>query len=188
MDALSLRSPMRPCVSGWSSRRLQQAWSCWPVRCCCCAAFANLEDQTSRYARRQHSHRQHHLGRTHLPHACKPAQLLSTTDHATPVRLPASLLSPSATPFLPPPVTSVAVSTRSSLPEDRLLPQAVTGVVASRMVSPEYFRALDIPIVQGEGFSEEDMTGSQQLHCSQQAPCYLFSSQAKIPSASDAVQ
>jgi predicted permease len=37
----------------------------------------------------------------------------------------------------------------------------VTGVVASRLVSPEYFRALDIPMLQGEGFREEDMTGSQ---------------------------
>lgn len=37
----------------------------------------------------------------------------------------------------------------------------VTGVVASRLVSPEYFRALDIPMLQGEGFREEDMTGTQ---------------------------
>ncbi len=37
----------------------------------------------------------------------------------------------------------------------------ITGVVASRLVSPEYFRALDIPIVQGEGFREEDLTASQ---------------------------
>jgi putative ABC transport system permease protein len=37
----------------------------------------------------------------------------------------------------------------------------ITGVVASRLVSPEYFRALDIPMVQGEGFREEDMTASQ---------------------------
>ncbi|MEO8736768.1 MAG: ABC transporter permease [Edaphobacter sp.] len=37
----------------------------------------------------------------------------------------------------------------------------VTGVVASRLVSPEYFRALDIPMLQGNGFLEEDMTTSQ---------------------------
>jgi len=39
----------------------------------------------------------------------------------------------------------------------------VTGVVASRLVSPEYFRALDIPILQGEGFREEDMTANQSF-------------------------
>jgi predicted permease len=38
----------------------------------------------------------------------------------------------------------------------------VTGVVASRLVSPEYFRALDIPMLQGAGFREEDMTASQR--------------------------
>ncbi len=38
---------------------------------------------------------------------------------------------------------------------------SVTGVVASRLVSPEYFHALDIPMLQGEGFREEDMTASQ---------------------------
>ncbi len=38
----------------------------------------------------------------------------------------------------------------------------VTGVVASRLVSPEYFRALDIPMMQGAGFREEDMTASQR--------------------------
>jgi putative ABC transport system permease protein len=38
---------------------------------------------------------------------------------------------------------------------------SVTGVLASRLVSPEYFRALDIPMLQGNGFLEEDMTASQ---------------------------
>jgi putative ABC transport system permease protein len=40
---------------------------------------------------------------------------------------------------------------------------SVTGVVASRLVSPEYFHALDIPMLQGEGFREEDMTASQHF-------------------------
>ena len=38
---------------------------------------------------------------------------------------------------------------------------SVTGVVASRLVSAEYFRALNIPILQGEGFREEDITANQ---------------------------
>jgi putative ABC transport system permease protein len=37
------------------------------------------------------------------------------------------------------------------------------GVVASRRVSPEYFRALNIPMVQGKGFREEDLTASQRV-------------------------
>jgi putative ABC transport system permease protein len=40
--------------------------------------------------------------------------------------------------------------------------QRLTGVVASRLVSPEYFHALDIPLIQGESFREEDMTASQR--------------------------
>jgi putative ABC transport system permease protein len=38
----------------------------------------------------------------------------------------------------------------------------ISGVVASRLVSPEYFRALDISIIQGAGFREEDMTASRR--------------------------
>jgi predicted permease len=38
---------------------------------------------------------------------------------------------------------------------------SLSGVLASRLVSPEYFHALDIPMIQGEGFREEDMTAGQ---------------------------
>jgi putative ABC transport system permease protein len=38
----------------------------------------------------------------------------------------------------------------------------ITGVVASRLVSPEYFRALDISMMQGAGFRQEDMTANQR--------------------------
>jgi putative ABC transport system permease protein len=38
----------------------------------------------------------------------------------------------------------------------------ITGVVASRLVSPDYFRALDISMMQGAGFREEDMNASQR--------------------------
>jgi putative ABC transport system permease protein len=38
----------------------------------------------------------------------------------------------------------------------------ITGVVASRLVSPDYFRALDIAMMQGAGFREEDMNASQR--------------------------
>jgi predicted permease len=37
----------------------------------------------------------------------------------------------------------------------------LTGVLASRLVSPEYFHALDIPMIRGEGFREDDMTAGQ---------------------------
>jgi putative ABC transport system permease protein len=37
----------------------------------------------------------------------------------------------------------------------------LTGVLASRLVSPEYFHALDIPMIRGEGFREDDMTVGQ---------------------------
>jgi predicted permease len=36
-------------------------------------------------------------------------------------------------------------------------------VVRDRWVSPEYFRALDIPILRGEGFREEDLSSSDHL-------------------------
>jgi putative ABC transport system permease protein len=39
---------------------------------------------------------------------------------------------------------------------------SVTGVVASRLVSVDYFHALDIPMLQGTGFREEDITASQR--------------------------
>ena len=37
------------------------------------------------------------------------------------------------------------------------------GRVAWRWVSPEYFRALNIPILQGQGFSEEELSSSRSL-------------------------
>jgi hypothetical protein len=37
------------------------------------------------------------------------------------------------------------------------------GTVVSRWVTPDYFRALDIPIVRGRGFSEQDRTSTQSL-------------------------
>ncbi len=36
-------------------------------------------------------------------------------------------------------------------------------VVRDRLISPEYFRALDIPIVRGEGFRDEDLNSSDHL-------------------------
>ena len=38
----------------------------------------------------------------------------------------------------------------------------ITGVFDSRMVSADYFRALDIPMIQGAGFREQDVTASQR--------------------------
>lgn len=37
------------------------------------------------------------------------------------------------------------------------------GTVVSRWVTPDYFRALDIPVVRGRGFSEQDRTSTQSL-------------------------
>jgi len=40
---------------------------------------------------------------------------------------------------------------------------APSDAVTFRWVSPAYFRALDIPIVQGEGFTEEELTSSEHF-------------------------
>jgi putative ABC transport system permease protein len=57
-------------------------------------------------------------------------------------------------------------------------PHSTTGpgeVVRDRWVSPEYFRALDIPIVRGEGFREEDLSSSdRRVVLSQQLARRLF--------------
>ncbi len=37
------------------------------------------------------------------------------------------------------------------------------GLVAWRWITPEYFRALEIPIVQGEGFTEEELTSTNRF-------------------------
>jgi putative ABC transport system permease protein len=37
------------------------------------------------------------------------------------------------------------------------------AVVTYRLISPNYFRVLDIPIVQGKGFSDEELTSSEHL-------------------------
>ena len=37
------------------------------------------------------------------------------------------------------------------------------GTVASRRVTPEYFRALDIPILQGRGFTEDEVTSNEHF-------------------------
>ena len=48
--------------------------------------------------------------------------------------------------------------------EDNPHPTSGTGgTVVSRWVTPDYFRALDIPIVRGRGFSEQDRTSTQSL-------------------------
>jgi hypothetical protein len=41
--------------------------------------------------------------------------------------------------------------------------QGSGAVVKDRLVSPEYFRALDIPILRGEGFREEDLSSSDHF-------------------------
>jgi putative ABC transport system permease protein len=53
--------------------------------------------------------------------------------------------------------------------------QGLGAVVRDRLVSPEYFRALDIPIVRGEGFREEDLSSSDHfVILSQQLAGLLF--------------
>lgn len=47
------------------------------------------------------------------------------------------------------------------LPEGReRLPEGTGGMVAWRAVTPEYFRAFDIPVIKGRGFTDEDRSGS----------------------------
>jgi putative ABC transport system permease protein len=48
--------------------------------------------------------------------------------------------------------------------DDRPRPAGETGgLVAWPWVTPEYFRALEIPIVQGEGFTEEELTSTNRF-------------------------
>ena len=55
------------------------------------------------------------------------------------------------------------------------------GLVTHRLVSPDYFRALDIPIVQGEGFSEGQLTSSDHfLVLSQQLATRLFPGRSPV--------
>lgn len=62
-----------------------------------------------------------------------------------------------------------------------LFTPGIGGVVASRRVSPEYFHALNIPIVQGQGFSEEDMTASRDpIIISKRLAALLFPNQNPI--------
>lgn len=57
-----------------------------------------------------------------------------------------------------------------------LFPPGTGGVVAKRRVSPDYFRALDIRIVQGEGFREEEITstGGRPIVLSRRLAALLF--------------
>ncbi len=57
----------------------------------------------------------------------------------------------------------------------RVLMQGRATVVRDRWVSPEYFRALDMPIVRGEGFRDEDLGSSEHfVVLSQQLAGLLF--------------
>ncbi|MGA9716743.1 MAG: ABC transporter permease, partial [Acidobacteriaceae bacterium] len=42
------------------------------------------------------------------------------------------------------------------------LPPGIGGIVAGRSVTPDYFRALDIPIVRGRNFADQDRTGDER--------------------------
>jgi putative ABC transport system permease protein len=55
------------------------------------------------------------------------------------------------------------------------------GLVTYRLVSPDYFRALDIPLVQGKGFSEEQLTSSDRfIVLSQQLATRLFPGRSPV--------
>lgn len=55
------------------------------------------------------------------------------------------------------------------------------GLATFRWVSPDYFRALDIPIVRGEGFSEEELSSSERfVVLSQELAARLFPGQNPI--------
>lgn len=57
----------------------------------------------------------------------------------------------------------------------------LSGVVASRLVSPGYFHALDIQMMQGDGFREEDMTSSQHpIVLSQHLAALIFPGENSI--------
>lgn len=51
-------------------------------------------------------------------------------------------------------LSSIGTATRAASPG------RTGGLVSSRMVSPEYFRTLGIPIIQGRGFSDEEVNSS----------------------------
>jgi predicted permease len=55
------------------------------------------------------------------------------------------------------------------------------GLVTWRWVTPEYFRALDIPIVQGEGFTEDELTSADHfLVLSKKLAARMFPGQSPI--------
>jgi putative ABC transport system permease protein len=62
-----------------------------------------------------------------------------------------------------------------------LFPAGAGGIVAKRRVSHEYFQALGIPIVRGEGFRDEDMTSTNHLIIlSERLAALLFPNQNPI--------